>query len=58
VWIYTFSNPFTNASSVSDKVGSSSNTARNALNALTEKKLLFADTEIKRNRKYRNYDLM
>lgn len=58
VWIYTFSDPFTNASTVSDKVRISPNTARNALNSLAEKKLLFSDTETKRNKKYRNYDLM
>jgi Fic family protein len=58
VWIYTFSDPFTNAATVSEKVRISQNTARNALNSLAEKKLLFADTETKRNKKYRNYDLM
>jgi Fic family protein len=58
VWIYTFSNPFTNAATVSEKLGLSPNTARKALNTLAEKRLLFADTETKRNRKYRNYDLM
>jgi Fic family protein len=58
VWIYTFSNPFTNAATVSEKLGLSPNTARKALNSLAEKRLLFADTETKRNRKYRNYDLM
>jgi Fic family protein len=58
VWIYTFSDPFTNAATASNKVGISPNTARNALNSLTEKKLLFADSEVKRNKKYRNYDLM
>lgn len=58
VWLYTFSDPFTTAKNVSTKVGLSPNTARNALNALATKKLLFVDTETKRNRKYRNYDVM
>jgi Fic family protein len=58
VWIYSFSDPFTNAATVSENVRISQNTARNALNSLVEKKLLFADSETKRNKKYRNYDLM
>lgn len=58
VWIYTFSDPFTNATTVSKKTKISPNTARNALHSLVEKKLLFSDTEVKRNKKYRNYDLM
>lgn len=58
VWLYTFSDPFTTAKQVSVKLGISPNTARNCLNTLTDKKLLFADSEVKRNKKYRNYDLM
>lgn len=58
VWLYTFSDPFTNAKQVSNELGISANTARNALNSLVEKKLLFSDTEVRRNRKFRNYDLM
>ena len=58
VWIYTFSDPFTIAKTVSENVSISPNTARNALNSLAEKKLLYADSDIKRNKKYRNYDLM
>lgn len=58
VWIYTFSDPFTNASHVSKHTGISPNTARKCLNSLAEKDLLFSDKETKRNKKYRNYDLM
>lgn len=58
VWLYTFSDPFTNAKKVSQKLGISANTARKALNSLVEKKLLFTNSEEKRNKKYRNYDLM
>ncbi|MDR7002129.1 Fic family protein [Neobacillus niacini] len=58
VWVYTFSDPFTNAATVSNKLRISPNTARNALNSLAEKKLIYSDTEVKRNKKYRNYDLM
>ncbi|MFD2131764.1 Fic family protein [Pseudogracilibacillus auburnensis] len=58
VWLYTFSDPFTTAKKVSEKLNISSNTARNSLNKLVEKKLLFTDSEAKRNKKYRNYDLM
>ncbi|MEN1969903.1 Fic family protein [Lentibacillus sp. N15] len=58
VWLYTFSDPFTTAKNVSANIGVSANTARSALNALAEKKILFVDTDVKRNRKYRNYDFM
>lgn len=58
VWLYTFSNPFTNAVNAASKIGVSANTARNALNSLVRKNLLFTEREVKRNRKYRNYDLM
>lgn len=58
VWVYTFSNPFTTAKEASEQLDISINTARNALNTLADKKLLFADKEAKRNKKYRNYDLM
>ena len=58
VWLYTFSNPFTTAKKASEQLRISANTARNALNTLVEKKLLFVDREMKRNKKYRNYELM
>ncbi|CQR46279.1 Adenosine monophosphate-protein transferase SoFic [Paraliobacillus sp. PM-2] len=58
VWLYTFSDPFTNAKKVSEKLDISANTARKALHSLVEKKLLFTDSEVRRNKKYRNYDLM
>lgn len=58
VWLYTFSDPFTTAKKVFNQLDISANTARNALNTLAKKDLLFADTEVKRNKKYRNYDLM
>ena len=58
VWIYSFSDPFTNAVTVAERIGISPNTARNALNSLVEKDLLFSDSDVKRNKKYRNYDLM
>lgn len=58
VWLYTFSDPFTTAVKVADQLHMSANTARSALNSLAEKKLLFPDREAKRNKKYRNYELM
>lgn len=58
VWLYTFSEPFTTAVKVADQLRMSTNTARNALNSLVEKKLVFTDREAKRNKKYRNYELM
>lgn len=58
VWLFTFSNPFTTVAEVYNHIQISPNTARKALNSLDEKELLFADTDVKRNKKYRNYDLM
>lgn len=58
IWLYTFSDPFTTAKKVSNEIGVSPNTSRNALKSLADKQLLFTDTEVKRNKKYRNYDLM
>jgi Fic family protein len=58
VWIYTFSNPFTNVASVTRALDLSSNTARKSLNNLVEKGLLFTDRHTKRNKKYRNYELV
>lgn len=57
-WIFTFSDPYTTSIKVAKHVDIVPNTARKALNALVEKDLLFVDTEAKRNKKYRNYDLM
>ncbi|HHY22036.1 MAG TPA: Fic family protein [Bacilli bacterium] len=58
VWLYTFSNPFVQVSSVSEALNVSPNTARKSLNNLVEKGLLFTDRHTKRNKKYRNYDLV
>ncbi|WP_414838602.1 Fic family protein [Carnobacterium sp. TMP28] len=58
VWIYSFSDPFATTQSVSVGTGLSKATARNALNSLVEKGLLYTDKQSKRNKKYRNYDLM
>lgn len=58
VWLYTFSNPFTNAATVSKALKISPNTARKSLNHLVEKELLFTDRQTQRNKKYRNYDLV
>lgn len=58
VWLYTFSNPFTNVASVVKALNISPNTARKSLNNLVEKGLLFTDRYTKRNKKYRNYELV
>lgn len=58
VWIHSFSDPFATVQSVSEGTGLSKGTARNALNSLVEMKLLYSDNQTKRNKKYRNYDLM
>lgn len=58
VWMYTFSNPFTNVSTISKALNMSPTTARKSLNQLVENGLLFTDRHTKRNKKYRNYDLV
>ncbi|WP_089744318.1 Fic family protein [Gracilibacillus ureilyticus] len=58
VWLYTFSNPFTTVRQAVNHLGISANTIRAALNSLVEKQLLFTESDVKRNKKYRNYDLM
>lgn len=58
VWLYTFSNPFTNVSTVAKALNMSPNTARKPLNQLVKKGLLFTDRHTKRNKKFRNYKLV
>lgn len=58
VWIFSFSEPVTTAPEVAEKVGISANTARKALSSLTEAGLIYADKYAKRNKRYRNYDLV
>ena len=58
IWIYTFSNPAATTNDAAKQLGMSPATARKGLNKLVEKELLYADENVKRNRKYRNYDLL
>jgi Fic family protein len=58
VWIYSFSDPSTTASEVADHLKIAASTARKALNNISEKDLLYADKYVKRNKHYRNYDLV
>ena len=58
IWLYSFSDPFTTAARVSDSLNISPATARKGLKALSEAGLLYTDENTKRNKKYRNYDLM
>jgi Uncharacterized conserved protein len=58
VWIFSFSEPVTTAPEVAKKVGISANTARKALGSLSEAGLIYADKYAKRNKRYRNYDLV
>ncbi|UTI42839.1 Fic family protein [Niallia sp. RD1] len=58
VWLYTFSNPFTNVSTVAKALNMSPNTARKSSNQLVEKGLLFTDRHTKRNKKFRHYELV
>ncbi|MFD1385586.1 Fic family protein [Oceanobacillus oncorhynchi subsp. oncorhynchi] len=58
MWLYTFQDPFTTVKEASAQTKLSANAARNALNRLVEEELLFTEKDVKRNKKYRNYDLM
>lgn len=58
VWMYTFTDPNTTAAKVSDILGISQNTARTALKSLVEKELIYTDQQSKRNKRYKNYDLI
>ncbi|MFD1065982.1 Fic family protein [Oceanobacillus locisalsi] len=58
MWLYTFQDPFTTVKGASAQTKISANAARQALNRLVDKELLFTEKDVKRNKKYRNYDLM
>ena len=58
LWLYTFSNPAATVTDAARQLGMSPATARKGLNNLVEKELLYGDENVKRNRKYRNYDLL
>ena len=53
----TFQKPYYKVSDFDSSIGSTI-TVRKALNSLSDKGLLFVDKEVKRNRIYRNYDLL
>ena len=58
IWLCTFSEPITTATRISKKLNISPSTARKGLNKLVELGLLYSSEEIKRNKKYHNYDLL
>ncbi|MEG0377299.1 MAG: Fic family protein [Eubacterium sp.] len=58
VWIYTIYEPVVTAAEVAESIKISQTTARKALNNLSDKGLIYGDKSVKRNRKFRNYDLM
>lgn len=58
LWMYSFSNPITTAPQAANELGMSVGTARKVLNHFAEIELLYAEKNIKHNRKYRNYDLI
>ncbi|ARK25344.1 Fic/DOC family protein [Sporosarcina sp. P37] len=58
VWMYTFFNPNCSAAGAAKFTRLNPNTARSALNTLAEKGLLYTNPNEKRNRKYKNYDLL
>lgn len=58
VWLGSFSDPFTTVKKSAEANWISPNTARTALKNLAAKGLLYSDNQTKRNKRYRNYDLM
>lgn len=58
VWLHLFSTITTTAPVVAQELQLSPTTARQSLKHLTEKGLLFTDRQTKRNKKYRNYELL
>ncbi|WP_425806441.1 Fic family protein [Desulfitobacterium sp. Sab5] len=58
IWLYTFSDPVTTAARVSKSLKISPATARKGLKTLFEAGLLYTDEFTRRNKKFRNYDLM
>ena len=58
IWLYTFSDPYTTSVRVAKKLNISPATARKGLAVLAEAGLLYTDESVKRNKKFRNYDLM
>jgi Fic family protein len=58
IWLYSFSDPVTTATRVAENLKISPATARKGLNTLSEAGLLYTDETTKRNKKYRNYDLI
>ena len=58
IWLYTFSDPYTTSVRVAKKLNVSPATARKGLAVLVEAGLLYTDESVKRNKKFRNYDLM
>lgn len=57
-YLYTFSQPNVNAVQIAEALAIAPSTARQSLNFLTEKELLFKDPQAKRNVEYYNYDIM
>lgn len=58
IWIYTFSEPVTTVNRVAEDLEISPTTARKGLNTLVDNGLIYSNSSAKRNKKYRNYDLL
>ena len=58
VWLYSFKNPVFTTSQVANGASLSLGTARKCSNKLSEKGLFYADENKKRNKKYRNYEII
>jgi len=58
IWLLSFSEPLLTVNEATKLSGLSDQTVRLALTKLVELDLLYTEKSVKRNRKYRNYDLM
>lgn len=58
IWLCTFSQPITTVRSISNSLNISPSTARKGLNKLVDLGLIYRTEDIKRNKKYHNYDLL
>ena len=58
IWQHSFKQPVMTAPQVAQDLGIAPGTARKSLNSLSKMKLLYAEEGKRRNKKYRNYDLI
>ena len=58
IWLYSFMQPVMTAPQVAQNLGFAPGTARKSLNSLAKMNLIYAEEGKRRNKRYRNYDLI